>query len=175
MYRHRNVLDINLRKTLCNSLIQCLFDYSCSSWYNGVSARLKQRLQTCQNKVVRFILDYHPRTSLTDQDFTAVGILRVEDRVKQLSLNHVHKIFHNKCPSYLQDNFQKVSSIHDYGTRSRSNNFYVQKVSNKMESETFYHNSTKTWNALPSRIKEETSHNTFKTEVKRYLLDSYSK
>ena len=127
LYRQKDVLDIQLRKTLCNSLVQCIFDYSCSSWYYGVSARLKTRLQTCQNKVVRFIYDYSPRTSLRDSDFANLGMLRVEDRVKQLGLNHAHKIFYNKCPSYLHDNFQKLSSVHGYETRGSAHNFYVKK------------------------------------------------
>ncbi len=52
LYRQRNFLDMNLRKLLCNSLIQCHFDYSCSSWYNGISKLLQKKLQIMQNKVL---------------------------------------------------------------------------------------------------------------------------
>jgi len=91
MYRHNSVLDFNTRKTLCNSLIQCLFDYACSAWYNNLGKTLKSKLQITQNKVVRFILNVPPRTTLTCSDFHKLGILKLNDRVKQLSLNHVHK------------------------------------------------------------------------------------
>ena len=90
MYRHNSVLDFNTRKTLCNSLIQCLFDYACSAWYNNLGKTLKSKLQITQNKVVRFILNVPPRTTLTCSDFHKLGMLKLNDRVKQLSLNHVH-------------------------------------------------------------------------------------
>jgi len=54
-YRHSNVLDFDIRKTLCNSLIQCQFDYACSAWFNSFNKTLRNKLQVTQNKVVRFI------------------------------------------------------------------------------------------------------------------------
>ncbi|CAL4065468.1 unnamed protein product [Meganyctiphanes norvegica] len=36
LYRCREMLNFESRKTLCSALIQCHFDYSCSSWYPGI-------------------------------------------------------------------------------------------------------------------------------------------
>merc|ERR1712121_62348 len=36
LYRRKNLLNLQCRKTLCSALIQCHFDYSCSSWYPGI-------------------------------------------------------------------------------------------------------------------------------------------
>lgn len=55
MYRKASCLSTETRKTLTTALIQCHFDYSCSSWYAGVSQTLKNKLQIAQNKTVRFI------------------------------------------------------------------------------------------------------------------------
>ena len=55
MYRKANCLSAETRKTLSMALIQCHFDYSCSSWYASVSQSLKNKLQVAQNKTVRFI------------------------------------------------------------------------------------------------------------------------
>ena len=41
-------------RTLSMALMQCHFDYSCSSWYAGISHALKSKLQVAQNKTVRF-------------------------------------------------------------------------------------------------------------------------
>jgi len=98
-YRHSHVLDFDIRKTLCNSLIQCQFDYASSAWFNSINKTLSNKLQVTQHKVVRFILNVHPRTALTFKDFKIFGILKLEDRVKQLEMNHVHKIFYGQCPS----------------------------------------------------------------------------
>ena len=62
MYRQSNCLNQNSRKILCSALIQCHFDYACSSWYSGLGQRLKQKLQITQNKMVRFILNLSPRS-----------------------------------------------------------------------------------------------------------------
>jgi hypothetical protein len=39
-------------------------DYSCSSWYAGISQALKNNLQLAQNKTVYFIKSMDPRTSI---------------------------------------------------------------------------------------------------------------
>ena len=139
MYRHNSVLDFNTRKTLCNSLIQCLFDYACSAWYNNLGKTLKSKLQITQNKVVRLILNVPPRTTLTCSDFHKLGILKLNDRVKQLSLNHVHQNFYDKCPVYMKENFIKKSDVHSYCTRKSKCNFYVPVIKSATAS-TFYYN-----------------------------------
>jgi hypothetical protein len=55
LYRQANCLSETSRKTLSVSLIQCHFDYSCSSWYERVCKSLRNKLQVMQNKTVRFV------------------------------------------------------------------------------------------------------------------------
>ena len=57
-------LDTHTLKTLAGALVQCQFDYACTSWYTGISMTLKKKLQTSQNKLVRVILKLHPRSRL---------------------------------------------------------------------------------------------------------------
>ena len=51
LYRHANVLNTQSRITITSAIIQCHFDYSCSSWFGGIRKTLKQKLQVAQNKV----------------------------------------------------------------------------------------------------------------------------
>ena len=37
LYRYRDMLKLSARKTLCTALIQCHFDYSCSSWNPSIN------------------------------------------------------------------------------------------------------------------------------------------
>jgi hypothetical protein len=55
LYRKSKYFDLYLRKTLCQALILCHFDYACSAWYSGLMANLKHKLQVCQNKAIRFV------------------------------------------------------------------------------------------------------------------------
>ena len=169
MYRQGNCLNTSLRKMLCNSLIQCHFDYACSSWYNGITKQLKNRLQTTQNKVIRFINKYDCRTSLTVSDYSNLGLLNIENRVKQYKLNHVHNIFYKKCPSYLHDNFTKLVDIHCHNTRGSFAKFHVPNV-NSFNITSFYYNGIKEWNHLPDSIKAIENKHRFKKEVKRQLF-----
>ena len=50
------------------------------------------KLQVTQNTVVRFILDFGQRASVDNQALHKVNMLCVNDRVKQLRLNHVYGI-----------------------------------------------------------------------------------
>ena len=77
------------RKMLCQSLCQPHFDYACNVWYRGMSKCLKLKLQTAQNKLIRYILDYDSKHHLVDDDFVNVNYLSVERRVEYLKLYDV--------------------------------------------------------------------------------------
>merc|ERR1711888_325942 len=68
LYRNKNLLNFQCRKILCTALIQCHFDYSCSSWYPGMNKGLKDKLQVAQNKTIRFILNLDNRAHIGNQE-----------------------------------------------------------------------------------------------------------
>ena len=71
--------------------------------------------------MVRFILDTSPRDSINYNVLSSIQILNIEDRVKQLRLNHVYNIFNDRAPSYLRENFVLKSIASTRHTRSSSN------------------------------------------------------
>ena len=89
LYRYKSMLKEQSRKILCSALIQCHFDYCCSSWYANLNKTQKKSLQVMQNKIIRFILDLGPRSHISTIQFKRVNMLPVSYRVKQLKLNHV--------------------------------------------------------------------------------------
>ena len=113
LYRQARFLDFKCKMSLCASLIQCHIDYACRAWYSGLSKRFKQKLQICQNKVVRFICGFSPRQSVNYSVLSSLNMLCVEDRVKQLRLN-MFLIY----PSYFKNNF--VIKIPNSGRQTRS-------------------------------------------------------
>ena len=54
--RKNKYLTPNLRCLFCNALIQPHFDYPCSAWFPNLSKKLKNKIQTSQNKCIRFCL-----------------------------------------------------------------------------------------------------------------------
>ena len=152
LYRQCSSLNEKTRKLLCSALIKCHLDYSCSSWYAGLNKTLKKKLQISQNKVDRFIKKLGPRSHIGYSELDRVGFLKCDNRVKQLRLSHVFKIFNGTSPSYLLDHFQKVSESHRYNTGGSSENFVVPRVSSQA-STSFFFNDIQDWNGLPSDIK----------------------
>ena len=118
LYRHDDCLSMSLRKTLSSALMLCHFDYSCSAWYSGLSKLLKRKLQVAQNKVIRFIKQLGLRERITNAILSELNLVNVDTRVKQLKLNHVHKIVNNKCPSFMKDNFVSIKDTHRHTHKS---------------------------------------------------------
>jgi hypothetical protein len=170
LYRYASVLDYNTRKHLCSALIQCHIDYACSSWYPSLSKCFKDKLQICQNKIVRFINDMGPRESVNCQTLADMSLLNIEARNKQLRLNHVFKIVNSTGPSYMKESFMFTRDLHSHFTRSKLYNFVVPK-SNGKENITFYYSAINDWNSLPVQIKQMTKIGQFKKAVKCHLLD----
>jgi len=173
MYRQKRVLNYHSRKTLSTALIQGHVDYGSVSWFYSLSKKLQHKLQVVQNKMVRFILDKGPMEHIGNIELTNVGFLNPKDRVSQLSMNLVHKIFYGKCLDYLKDNFIKITEVHSHNTRGSDFNFKVPKI-NTITSGTFYYNAIKEWNSLPPELRAIESKETFKSSLKCYLFDRAS-
>lgn len=168
LYRQAHFLNLKSRKTLCSALIQCYFDYCCSSWYSGLSQKMKNRLQVMQNKVGRFILNLEPRSHIGQPELDRVGLLKVAYRVKQLKLNHVFNIFHGSAPDYLCTHFTKTSDFHKYNTRDSKYNFVVPRAQGQA-CNTFYKTAIQEWNSLPTNIRSVNNKIQFKSATKKHL------
>ena len=168
LYRQASCLNQSCRKILVSALIQCHFDYTVSAWYSGVSQNSKHRLQTAQNKMVRYILNLGPGWHVGQDQLSSLNFMNVENRVKFLKLCHVHKIFNNNCAIYLHEHFLKLSNVHRYSTRGSAYNFMVPKVKSLADS-SFYFSATREWNSLPVYIKSIGNISGFKSAIRRYL------
>ncbi len=108
LYRQAGCLSKAVKRTICQSIVQCHLDYAVSSWYAALTQKAKRKLQILQNKMVRFILDLAPRAHLTVDHMKELNLLRVSDRAKQQRLNNALKIFYNQAPGYIQENIVKT-------------------------------------------------------------------
>ena len=169
LYRYSQYFNQKLRKNLCSALIQCHLDYCCTSWFADLNKSYQRKLQILQNKMVRFILDLSPREHIGQVHLDSIKWLNIHDRVKQLRLNHVFKVYNSLGPSYLDQSFTKTSDSHTHGTRSSSSlNFFVPRVSG-CGSNTFFYQGILDWNSLPVNIKSIGDKYVFKTHVKKHL------
>ena len=108
-------------------------------------------------------------TSINYSVLSKINMLNVEDRAKQLRLNHVFNNYHDYAPQYLHQNFIKVWDSHVYNTRGSTYDFTVPTIKS-CESESFYYNAILDWNNLPDNVKLISNRETFKRSIKRHLL-----
>ena len=170
MYRQAKDLNQKVKKTLCSALIQPHFDYACSSWYSGVGSKSKKQLQICQNKIIRFIMGVGPRTHIGQTEREKVNMLSVNNRVRELKLNHAHNIFNNRGPAYLAEHFQRRADNQQVRTRNSQFNFNVKSVHGSA-AHTFYNTAIKEWNSLPSNLQSLVSKDQFKTSLRNHLFE----
>ena len=175
LYRKSNLLDFKSRVTLCMTLIQPFFDYCCSSWYSGVNAKLKDRLDSLQRKMIRFVFGLDSRASVSQDHFRKLGWLCVSDRVRYFKLVLTFKIRMGQAPSYLSDCFQRFSMVHSYETRGSQSDYIVSRedTSSSTMLNSFTYTAKKEWNRLPSSLKMIQKLEVFKSKLRDHLLASY--
>ena len=78
LYRKSRFLDSSLRRLLSNALVQPHFDYACSAWYPNLTQSLSKKLQTTQNKCIRFCLQLGNRTHIGTTEFKQINWLPIK-------------------------------------------------------------------------------------------------
>ena len=170
LYRQKKFISQVIRRDLCVALLQCHFDYCCMAWYPALTEKTKHKFQTAQNRIVRYILNLPSRSHIGKTQLRAYLGLNVDSKVKQIRLNHVFKISHKMCPSYLSENFKTVGLLHSFATRSSSVNYHVPHI-NGSEDRTFFYTGIKEWNSLPNYLKNIMNYDCFKKKCKQYLIN----
>ena len=77
LYQKNRFLTPTLRRLLCNALIQPHFNYACSAWYSNLTKKLKNRVQTSQNKYIRFCREFDKMTHISHKEFETLNWLLV--------------------------------------------------------------------------------------------------
>ena len=106
LYWKNRFLTPTMRRLLCNALIQPLVDCACSAWYPNLNKKLKNRIQTSQNKGIRFCLQLDKMTHIPHKEFETLNWLTVTERFSQCINSTVLNYANNQCPNYLNQDFQ---------------------------------------------------------------------
>ena len=108
LYRKNRFLTPELRRMLCNAIIQPHLDYACSAWYPNLSKKSKDKIQIIQNKCIRFCLQLDKRTHIGIEHFEKINWLNINHRFYQCLNSSIYKFFNNKCPAYMADMYNPV-------------------------------------------------------------------
>ena len=168
LYRQNKFLNKELRRLLCNSLIQPHFDYACASWYPLVNQNFKKKLQITQNKCIRFCLGLQARHHVGANEFRQINWLPVKERAEQRIATSVFKYWKGTTPSYFNELF--VPSPNRYNTRLQmALDIPLRKSNIGQKNLSFLGPSV--WNKLPSNLKKMNTTNSFTHGYKKMILN----
>ena len=105
-YRKNRFLPQPLRRLLCNGIIQPHFAYVCSAWYPYLNKSLKKKLETQQNKCIRFCLNLNNRDHIGLTEFEKINWLPINDHFEQCISSTTFKFFNNRSSAYMNDVFK---------------------------------------------------------------------
>ena len=170
LYRNNVFLNFSTRKLLCESLIFSSLEYCSSSWFPGLSTRLRDSLSVFKRKCVRFTLGLGPRAHVGDHEYKYLSWMPFSKRVTYFNLVHAYKIRSGSSASYLAQSFTPMSEIHTYNLRQSRFNFSLAYCVSPLG--TFIRDAITDWNSLPAELKAVSSLKKFKFRLKQLLLSS---
>ena len=116
LYRNNNFPTPNLRRLLCNALIQPHFDYASAAWFPTLTEKMKKKIQVIQNKCIRFCPQLDNRHHIGFEQFVKINWLNCADRFKQNLCSTIFKFFENKTPKFMSEVFN-ISHQRNLNTR----------------------------------------------------------
>ena len=173
LYRKQHFLNTSLRRLLANALIQPHFDYACSAWYANLNKGLTKKIQTAQNKCIRFCLGLESRTHIGSKEFEKINWLPTKERYEQMVSVNIYKFFNNCSPAYMKEIFHPINMIHD--TRRSGHRLILPYRKNNRGQKCLSFMGPKIWNNLNSELKTTENVNTFKHKIKNTFFINYKK
>ena len=173
LYRKQKILTLPLRRLLCNSLIQPHYDYACSAWLPSLNKRLSKKIETPQNKCIRFCLNLDNKTHVGINEFIKINWMPTKEIVAQCIFVNTFKFFNKMSPQYISEIFHP--SYSRYNTRMAKLKLDLPLRHSCLGQKLISYLWPRTWNNLPAKIKLSTNVNTFKHNIKKLFFDELQK
>ena len=170
--RLRHVISTDCLKMIYQSTVQSLIDYCITVW--GFSSnRNLDLVQRLQNRAARIILGNYSRDVRGIDLVKELGWFNIRQRRDYFTGILVYKALNGLSTEYMSDLFTYVRDVNLCNTRSVSDNtLIIPKVNKHVFSQSIQVCGPRTWNILPSEVRNSNSLCLFKTSLRDYLLKS---
>ena len=101
----------------------------------------------------------------------ALDLLSVKQRVNENTMKFIYKLKNGQLPRYLSEIVTYNRDIHEYPTRAKNDFRVTCKKSEKYRNSVFYKGLVQ-FNSLPGSIKNESSEQTFKNNLRQFLKEN---
>ena len=126
----------------------------------------RKKLQTTQNKCIRFCLQLDKRSHVGTEEFRCIDWLPVNERFNQNVSSHVYKFFNKKCPSYMSDIFIPYGQ-NRVTTRASFQKLEQPSRKTNQGQRCLSYLGPSIWNRLPEDLKKSNNVNCFKHNLKK--------
>ena len=156
------------RKLLYNATVASRLNY-CDTVWDKCGARNKKRLQTIQNRCIRKITNSRPGTSSAPLR-RSMGWLDLETKRTLHKCVLFKKIIRDDGPLALKELMTEFKSDSHRNTRLTSHGGYIlPHFKSNYFKKSYFYDVIKTWNSLPTRIRDIDNITTFKENLHKYL------
>ena len=164
--RVKNVLPHSALLSLYYALFHSHIMYGIQLWGHSAPAK---KIYNMQKKIVRIINNKSYR-SHTDPLFKKCQLLKLEDLYTLQVALFMHDYKYDRLPPSFTDIFQKNTFLHG----RHANNFPRYRPRTLFTANLPRHNFPKTWNDLNPDLKNISSRNIFKRQLKTQFLNHYN-
>ena len=169
LYRFKNFLSEESKKSLCDSLVLSHFDY-CDTVLLNISNILSSKIQKVQNACVRFIFNIRKfdREHISPY-LVKLNWLNMESRRNLHALTLMYKIDKKLVPNYISELVNRNRNVHSYNTRAASD-FRNTRCNLSIRQKSFFGHIPSMFNNLPLTLKGSKTLASFKVNCKKRLF-----
>lgn len=164
----RGILTESATTQLVHSLISSRLDY-CNSLLKGIPDSQVQRLQRLQNHAAR-IVSRVGKFDHIQPVLKKLHWLPVKERIDFKVLLLTHKSLLGKAPAYLANELMEYKPSRTLRSQNQQLLEVPKSNSKSFGDRTFYHIAPKMWNTLPLELRNTSSTESFKKQLKTYLF-----
>ena len=172
-FKIRHFLPTSVLVSLYYSLFASFLQYGIIVWGLTYDIHTKP-IYLLQKKVVRTIA-FKNFTSPSTPIFSELKILKLYDLFHFKLLIFVYESVHLISPVFFHNFFETLSSVHQYDTRQarKGDIFMTRKNTLQYGLRSIRFAGAKSWNNIPSSIKQSTTTMTFRRDLKLHLFSTY--
>lgn len=161
----KNILPLNIRKLVYNTLVKSHLQYGIMSW-GGCNNSKIHKLYKLQKKVIRTLAN-DSYVAHTDPLFARLGILKVKDCLQVEAGTFMYKYFNNMLPNSFDNMFETLAAP------NRTKGFKLERIRYQGLESFPKALLPKLWNSAPLEIKSAVSVKSFKKKLTTNILDTY--
>ena len=157
-----------IQKKFYQGYILPLIDYGSVTWGSTSLCNL-ERLLKLQKRAARIILQADYNTPSVDM-FIELGWLSISQQIKYNKVVLTYKALHNLTPEYISKLLEPVSETHNRALRSSANGtLAIPRSRSSVFDRSFSYSAPRLWNSFPNAVRNSSSLNSFKHNLKQIL------